>query len=131
MKNNDFIPITEQFVKDMRDILDMKDIEYSSDTDRLYNFKIAANMSDETPERALWGMLVKHLISVRDICYHPESVTRGLLKEKTIDTANYMVLLNALIMERHNDFIPLTVNVAPLTPTHQKMNDQMFTESEE
>ncbi len=60
-------------------------------------------MKGETPERALWGMWVKHLVSVMDIIYDLDKgklPTRDILDEKIKDTINYAILLKALIIER-------------------------------
>lgn len=79
--------------------------EYASDTDRLHNFKLAALMDGETPERALWGMWKKHIVSIIDLIQKldadPEFVpTIGLTNEKLGDNINYTLLLEGLIEER-------------------------------
>lgn len=72
--------------------------------DRLHNFKDAANMNDQTPERALWGMLTKHIVSVKDIINDLETQAFlpkvELIEEKIGDSINYLILLEALLKER-------------------------------
>jgi hypothetical protein len=71
--------------------------------DKLENFKQAGAMKGETPERALWGMWVKHITSIRKIV---EDLDKGivptlkLLSEKLGDNINYSLLLEGLIRER-------------------------------
>ena len=79
-----------------------KNIEYTRNNDKLHNFKVAARMDNETPERALWGMWKKHIVSVKDIIDDlPGALpTEELLTEKIDDMINYCLLLEALITER-------------------------------
>lgn len=44
--------------------------EYTGDhQDRLIAFKIAASLQGCTPQRALVGMMAKHIVSLYDMCY--------------------------------------------------------------
>lgn len=71
--------------------------------DRLSNFKKAAGALACSPEKALVGMLIKHLISIIDLV---DDVERGALAdyplwdEKIGDAINYLILLDALVQER-------------------------------
>jgi hypothetical protein len=116
-----FAEITENFTEGMLVLLNMKAEEYSRDGDRLYNFKIAGALKQETPEKALWGMIAKQIVSIKDMCEDPENVTEKQLQDRTLDVANYMALLQGLIRERHHDFNPAIVDVvatpAPKTRT--------------
>jgi len=85
-------------------VLASKGAEYSgSGDDRLHNFKVAARISGETPEKSLWGMLMKHVVSVIDII---DDLDRGIVAskervdEKVGDTINYLILLEGLLEER-------------------------------
>ena len=85
-------------------ILASKQKEYAVGGDRLHNFKRAGILDAESPEKALWGMLKKHIISVRDMI---EALERSrecpdyaLWDEKLGDFINYLILLEALIIER-------------------------------
>ena len=89
-----------------------KAAEYSRNNDRLHNFKRAGEMSNCIPERALWGMLVKQLVSIVDMIddLGPVAARRDgrfvlipsseMTTEKFDDAINYFLLLNALIHER-------------------------------
>ncbi len=83
-----------------------KNKEYASDSDKLHNFKRAAAMLQCTPEKALIGMWVKHIISLLDMVDKIESgkydsVTLKLLEEKIGDAMIYLALLEAIIKERY------------------------------
>lgn len=86
----------------IKKVLASKAKEYATH-DRFHNFKQAANMDDETPERALKGMWKKHLVSVFDMI---DNLDRGivptekLIDEKIGDSINYLILLEGLLRER-------------------------------
>jgi hypothetical protein len=103
MKNSNFSALLYDIVDKMTRTLEMKGIEYASSNDRLHNFKVAARIDDETPEKALWGMLKKHLVSVMDLVDNPwlKIITPEYLAEKFGDARNYLTLLEALLLERH------------------------------
>lgn len=103
MTIEDFDKMAEHQLERCKEILGLKRSEYAKGKDKLYNFKRAAEIQRCTPERALWGMYVKHLTSVQDIV---ESIEQGevpntvVLIEKITDSINYHLLLEGLILER-------------------------------
>jgi hypothetical protein len=82
-----------------------KNVEYSRNNDKLHNFKVAGRIGGVTPEFALIGMFMKHLVSVFDIVNDLDDnrlPEEAILQEKITDTINYLVLLEGLITERIN-----------------------------
>lgn len=105
MHADTFDKILEYRIKRMRNVLASKAEEYASDGDRLHNFKAAAAMSgpEATPETASWGMNAKHLVSVLDMVLATRDggePTVPHLQEKIGDAINYLVLLEAMFVER-------------------------------
>lgn len=104
MTTTEFNNILERLLNDTRQVLSGKAKEYAGPTDRLHNFKRAAELEHSTPERALRGMLTKHIISVYDLIDQLEDVHEcaplNLWHEKLGDIRNYCYLLEALIIER-------------------------------
>lgn len=108
MKHETFSQLVEARQKLCREVLDQKDQEYSSDADRLHNFKAAGRMSGCSPEMALWGMFAKHLVSVKDEIdkmdenwnYVP---SMAWVYEKIGDCINYLHLLEGLVVERSEE----------------------------
>lgn len=104
MKADVFNAILDFRIGCMKTTLLDKAKEYASDSNRLHNFNMAAIMSRTTPEKALWGFMVKHLVSLRDMIDKLEDPSFGLsfelVNEKIGDTVNYLVLLEALFKER-------------------------------
>lgn len=84
-----------------REILQKKTKEYTGDDmDRLGAFKAAAALQHTTPERALAGMLAKHIVSLYDMCFADGvSFDAGIWDEKITDSLNYLFLLKAIVKE--------------------------------
>ena len=107
MDNNTFTKLLYARIRKIQAVLCQKGEEYSSDTDRLHNFKIAAKLSGAvhvTPEQALFGMLRKHIVSVIDIIDDTRFdiiPSDELRDEKIGDCINYLILLEALLVERN------------------------------
>lgn len=102
MNSEDFEDIFEQQVTKCRDVLTSKAKEYAKDYDRLHNFKVAADFIQGTPEQALWGFLVKHLVSLSDMIptsSSDEGYSTDLWDEKIGDSINYLILLRALVYD--------------------------------
>ena len=93
--------ITQKEVALCREILQKKTKEYTGgDTDRLGAFKAAAALQHTTPERALAGMLAKHIVSLYDMCFADGmSFDAGTWDEKITDSLNYLFLLKAIVKE--------------------------------
>jgi len=112
MKQKEFDDFLQSVISEIQTVLGSKGNEYSKDNDRLYNFKSAAVVDEETPEKALWGMFKKHLVSIKDIKDNVERfdnarytsgkilITKELVDEKLGDGINYLILLKALLYER-------------------------------
>ena len=79
--------------------LQRKKKEYTGDSqDRLSAFKVAAAMQGCKPERALAGMMAKHIVSLYDMCYADrETFDLNTWDEKITDSLNYLFLLKAII----------------------------------
>ena len=81
--------------------LQRKKKEYTGDSqDRLSAFKVAAAMQGCKPERALAGMMAKHIVSLYDMCYaDSETFDLETWDEKITDSLNYLFLLKAIVEE--------------------------------
>lgn len=98
MDNQHFNEILEKRIEMIRDTLSTKAQEYAIG-DRLYNFKRAADILKTTPEKALLGMLSKHLVSVMDLANGSLKKSDEMINEKVGDAINYLILLEALMKE--------------------------------
>jgi hypothetical protein len=128
MTPQDFDKLVEARLDSIRSTLASKGGEYGRE-DRLHNFKIAARVDNETPERALWGMYKKHLVSVRDIVFDIENgvmPSEKILNEKILDSINYHILLEAIVKERlgttwHSNDVPATKIITPTVSSPAKI----------
>lgn len=70
MTQSEFKLIFADQVMKCETTLNNKRKEYTGDNlDRLSAFKIAASLQGCTPQRALVGMMAKHIVSLYDMCY--------------------------------------------------------------
>jgi hypothetical protein len=82
-------------------VLGNKALEYATQ-DRLYNFNRAADIKQCSPKEALWGMALKHLISVLDLVEGRLNNTEYMVNEKVGDLINYLILLEAVMAEERS-----------------------------
>ena len=101
MNSNNFDQIVTNRLIQIKKVLGIKAIEYSQDNDRLHNFKIAARLKNETPAKALWGIAVKHLVSVEDLIEGRLNASPEMVNEKVGDMINYLVLLETIFAENY------------------------------
>jgi hypothetical protein len=101
MNNTDFEKILDTRIKAIRETLAGKAKEYAS-ADRLYNFKRAAEIDQTTPEAALKGMWLKHVVSVLDLISGKLERSEHMINEKIGDSVNYLILLEAVLKEKLN-----------------------------
>ena len=104
MNTQEFNAVVERRIVLIKNVLAGKAAEYSSAIDSLHNFKVAARLAKIpiTPEKALFGMLRKHLTSIIDMVddtAEDKYASKALRDEKIGDTINYMILLEALFDE--------------------------------
>ena len=103
MNATKFEQIAAHRIAHCRKVMSDKGEEYSRNFDRLHNFRTAASIDGETPERALWGMMKKHIVSVRDMVDDSRygiRPTQEQVDEKITDMINYSLLLEGLFVER-------------------------------
>jgi|Deesub1362A_J573_1020465.scaffolds.fasta_scaffold43725_2 hypothetical protein len=105
MTEREFENVFKKRVEKLNQVLIKKAGEYSRGGDRLSNFKKAAGALGCSPESALLGMWMKHVISITDLVSDIESgkvAEYELWDEKITDAINYLILLEALVLERLN-----------------------------
>ena len=99
MTTPEFNKVVEEQLERIRNVLVKKAAEYNLDDDRLSVFKHAAALSEETPEQALFGFMLKHLISITDLINSKEAYPEELWLEKMTDIHNYLILLQGLLKD--------------------------------
>ena len=102
MNNKMFSAIVEARLDKLKSLLIKKGAEYSTEDDRLHNFKRGAEISGKHPTEVLDGFLLKHYVSYRDILdkvAKGETIDYNLIDEKLGDILAYYLILEALIVD--------------------------------
>lgn len=105
MDKTRFDQILDVRLKKARATLGAKGQEYAHG-DRLSNFKALAALTGRSPEDALMGLVGKHIVALYDFV---NEVNGGKVRsypfwdEKVGDIIAYMILLDALILEREKE----------------------------
>jgi lysyl-tRNA synthetase class I len=98
MNYQDFIEIVKKQVEVERSILETKGKDYTMENeDRLYNFKLVAELVGITPKQVLMVYWLKHVLSIL-------SHSKGLqetepIEQRIADVRNYMLLYRGLDTE--------------------------------
>ena len=106
LDNEIFNKVTEERIKMCVDVLCRKSDEYSTDKDRLHIFKVAGALQGCSDVKALGGMMCKHTVSVYDLINdfaQGKNIPTDLWNEKIGDSINYLLLLNAMVIEHKLD----------------------------
>ena len=98
MDTNEFNEVLEKQTIRINKVLFNKAKEYAVG-DRLHNFKVAAGLQGVSTKQALAGMMVKHTVSVYDMCVSNEEYPVEMWDEKITDHINYLILLRAIVEE--------------------------------
>lgn len=99
MNQVDFQTIFFQQMERCETVLLVKSEEYSSPEDKLHNFKVSGALQGITQDRALGGMLAKHIVSIFDLINRDKPSSMDLWDEKITDAINYLILLKAIVVE--------------------------------
>lgn len=103
MTQDRYSKLVEERLENTRQVLVVKGKEYTRNNNPLHNFDRAAQRANTIREKALLGMMLKHDVSLLDIVDDIEQgklPTVPMLKEKIGDSINYLILLEASIIDR-------------------------------
>lgn len=104
MTNEQFNAMLSSRLEKSESILGKKAAEYARG-DRLSNFKRAAAALQCSPEQACINFWMKHVVSILDMVNDIEEVkpsaSMEMWEEKIGDAINYLILLEALVKDRH------------------------------
>lgn len=100
MKNEAFNEAIDEILTNSRDMLIRKSEGYSTDEDRLHNFRTGAALNGLTMEQVCWGMATKHIVSIRDMVMSGETYDADIWDEKLGDAINYLAILKAITVEK-------------------------------
>lgn len=99
MQNDQFNEVIEATLDNAKRMLTRKSEGYSTEEDRLHNFRTGAALNGITMEQVCWGMATKHIISIRDMVMSGETYDADIWDEKLGDAINYLAILKAITAE--------------------------------
>jgi hypothetical protein len=102
MDHKRFNELMGECTERMKALAMSKSEEYSNHADKLENFIDAATLDHSDPLQALWGMWMKHVVSIAKFMReHREGKRRPLSqwREKLGDDRVYSVLAEAILLE--------------------------------
>lgn len=99
MQSDEFNDIIDETLEAARETLTRKSEGYSTEEDRLHNFRTGAALNGIPMEQVCWGMATKHIISIRDMVMSGETYDADIWDEKLGDAINYLALLKAITAE--------------------------------
>ena len=108
MRMETFNAVVAEQLSACEELLTGKGYAYAPDAmdensaDRLAHFKKAAALMNCSEKEALFGMLVKHLVSISDMCASEQTYSLEHWTEKITDSINYLLLLKAVVLEGYD-----------------------------
>jgi len=99
MKTEEFNEIVCDQINRCLETLECKASDYATKEDRLHTFKVAAELQGVTKEKALAGMMAKHIVSIFDMCGKSDThkYSQDIWNEKIGDAINYLLILRAIV----------------------------------
>ncbi len=94
-----FMTMVDELLKEVVDTLDRKSMEYSTPDERFHNFDLVAGLLGCNREQAIYMLSTKHIVSIRDAVMQCVPLTMDEVREKVTDTIAYMLLLYAAMYE--------------------------------
>lgn len=94
--------VVDEQIDRSRSMLFNKNAHYNPNEDKLRIFKTTAAVRGTTPQGALAGMMVKHTLSVYDMCESGKEYPMEVWNEKISDHINYLLLLRAVVEEQRS-----------------------------
>lgn len=103
MKFDKFSEAIDDIMKHCHNLLIVKGKEYTRNDNSMHNFDRGVEIEGKTREEVIWGMALKHFISIQDIRSDiAEGIlpTRAMLDEKYGDLINYLMIERASIIDK-------------------------------
>ena len=104
MTEERFEQVINETLKQLKDILIIKGKEYRRNKDPFHNFNQGAIKSQQHPLKVLDGFLLKHEISISDICddiiYYNRLPKIETIEEKFGDNLTYLLIKKALLIDK-------------------------------
>jgi hypothetical protein len=96
-----FYKLVDRIFADLKELLTLKEGEYSQGGDRLDQFKKGATLINRKSHQVLQGFMLKHTTAIYDMLQedNTDMFTQTRWREKIYDHINYLILLLAIVEE--------------------------------
>jgi len=103
MTENRFEQIVDETLNQIKEVLIIKGKEYRRNKDPFHNFNQGSIRSQQHPLKVLDGFLLKHEVSISDICddiiYYDKKPKIEIVNEKLGDNLIYLVIKKAMLID--------------------------------
>lgn len=100
MDKIEFNKLVDERIKLIQSVLKKKGAEYANEEDVFHNFEEGTKMSfHDTREMVAWEYMMKHMISIKDMISSKQTFSEHTIREKFGDAINYLVLMEAMMIE--------------------------------
>lgn len=108
MNSDEFGNVLSAQIQRTIDTLGHKANEYADDDERLHNFKVIAELQGVSLRQAVVNLMAKHTVSIFDMARDPSTFTKEAWDEKITDHINYLILLQAALVEERKKLADAT-----------------------
>lgn len=88
----------------IRETLESKATEYAIGGDRMHNFNSISKFTGSSREEVAFTLMLKHLVSIRDMVESSRSYEKAFIDEKINDCINYLILIKGMLYMRENKY---------------------------
>lgn len=99
----------DNFIKIQEEILFRKGNDYSSDSDRLSNFKAAGEIIQLSPELQCLSLVATKVARLGNLLKNQKTVLNESVEDSLLDLANYTFLIYCIIKENTTEKATTTV----------------------
>lgn len=101
MTEKQFAAIVTKQLNYCKELLKSKSAEYTTNSDRLMNIRLSAELQQVSLKQALAGQMAKHTVSIAEMIHNNRKYSIEVWTEKITDHINYLLLLKAVVEEEH------------------------------
>ena len=132
MNRKEFNALVDKRKQLIESVLQKKGAEYANEANVFHNFEEGAKMSFHSKrEMVAWEYMIKHLQSIRDMVGDDKSYSEHVIREKFGDAINYLILMEAMMLESNGIKQRFCDAVKETTAKAEKKINDLYTAQQE
>jgi len=132
MNRKEFNALVDKRKQLIESVLQKKGAEYANEANVFHNFEEGAQMSFHSKrEMVAWEYMIKHLQSIRDMVGDDKSYSEHVIREKFGDAINYLILMEAMMLESNGIKQRFCDAVKETTAKAEKKINDLYTAQQE